>query len=128
MLSYRHAYHAGNAADCHKHLALVLLLKRLQQKATPLCYVDSHAGGWLYDLASAEALKTNDAADGILRLAQASDPPAPVRDYLDGLDWDKRPPPPPLPGEVVSATSSRYVEAYERVTGRSLIRLITSSG
>jgi phosphoribosylaminoimidazole-succinocarboxamide synthase len=43
----------------------------------------------------------------------------PVRDYLDGLDWDKRPPPPPLPGEVVAATSSRYVEAYERVTGRS---------
>jgi phosphoribosylaminoimidazole-succinocarboxamide synthase len=43
----------------------------------------------------------------------------PVRDYLDGLDWDKRPPPPPLPDDVVSATSSRYVEAYERVTGRS---------
>jgi phosphoribosylaminoimidazole-succinocarboxamide synthase len=43
----------------------------------------------------------------------------PVRDYLDGLDWDKKPPPPPLPDEVVSATSSRYVEAYERVTGRS---------
>jgi phosphoribosylaminoimidazole-succinocarboxamide synthase len=43
----------------------------------------------------------------------------PVRDYLDGLDWNKRPPPPPLPDGVVSATSSRYVEAYERVTGRS---------
>jgi phosphoribosylaminoimidazole-succinocarboxamide synthase len=43
----------------------------------------------------------------------------PVRDFLDGLDWDKRPPPPPLPDEVVAATSSRYVEAYERVTGRS---------
>jgi phosphoribosylaminoimidazole-succinocarboxamide synthase len=43
----------------------------------------------------------------------------PVRDYLDGLDWDKRPPPPPLPDEVVDATSSRYIEAYERVTGRS---------
>jgi phosphoribosylaminoimidazole-succinocarboxamide synthase len=43
----------------------------------------------------------------------------PVRDYLDGLDWDKRPPPPPLPDEVVAATSSRYIEAYERVTGRS---------
>jgi phosphoribosylaminoimidazole-succinocarboxamide synthase len=43
----------------------------------------------------------------------------PVRDYLDGLEWDKRPPPPPLPDEVVAATSSRYVEAYERVTGRS---------
>jgi len=43
----------------------------------------------------------------------------PVRDYLDGLDWDKQPPPPPLPDEVVAATSQRYVEAYERITGRS---------
>jgi len=42
----------------------------------------------------------------------------PVRDYLDGLDWDKSPPPPPLPDEVVKATSARYVEAYERITGR----------
>lgn len=83
MLSYQHAYHAGNAADCHKHLALVLLLKRLQQKATPICYVDSHAGRGVYDLASAEAKKTNDAAGGILRLAAADDPPDTVRDYLD---------------------------------------------
>jgi len=44
----------------------------------------------------------------------------PVRDYLDGLDWDKRPPPPPLPDEVVAATRRRYVEAYERISGRSL--------
>jgi phosphoribosylaminoimidazole-succinocarboxamide synthase len=43
----------------------------------------------------------------------------PVRDYLDTLDWDKNPPPPRLPAEVVSATAERYVEAYERVTGRS---------
>jgi phosphoribosylaminoimidazole-succinocarboxamide synthase len=43
----------------------------------------------------------------------------PVRDYLETLDWDKNPPPPPLPKEVVTATSSRYVEAYERITGRS---------
>ena len=41
----------------------------------------------------------------------------PVRDYLDGLDWDKTPPPPPLPDEVVQATSARYIEAYERITG-----------
>ncbi len=43
----------------------------------------------------------------------------PVRDHLDGLDWDKQSPPPLLPDEVISATSSRYVEAYERITGRS---------
>jgi phosphoribosylaminoimidazole-succinocarboxamide synthase len=41
----------------------------------------------------------------------------PVRDYLETLDWDKTPPPPPLPAEVVEATSQRYQEAYERITG-----------
>jgi phosphoribosylaminoimidazole-succinocarboxamide synthase len=44
----------------------------------------------------------------------------PVRDYLETLDWDKTPPPPALPPQVVSATSARYAEAYERITGRSL--------
>jgi phosphoribosylaminoimidazole-succinocarboxamide synthase len=44
----------------------------------------------------------------------------PLRDHLESTGWDKNPPPPPLPQEVVDATSARYVEAYERVTGRSL--------
>ena len=43
----------------------------------------------------------------------------PVRDFLDGLDWDKTPPPPPLGADVVAATRARYIEAYERITGRS---------
>jgi phosphoribosylaminoimidazole-succinocarboxamide synthase len=46
----------------------------------------------------------------------------PVRDYLDGLDWDKSPPPPPLPPDVVTETSARYIEAYERLTGRDFSR------
>ena len=44
----------------------------------------------------------------------------PLRHYLHRLDWDKKPPPPSLPAEVVEATSHRYVDGYERITGRSL--------
>jgi phosphoribosylaminoimidazole-succinocarboxamide synthase len=40
-----------------------------------------------------------------------------VRDWLDATGWDHRPPPPDLPGDVIDATSSRYREAYERLTG-----------
>ncbi len=43
----------------------------------------------------------------------------PVRDFLEGLDWDKSPPPPALPPDVVAASRQRYVEAYERITGRT---------
>jgi len=41
-----------------------------------------------------------------------------VRDYLDSLDWDKQPPAPSLPIQVILETSKKYIEAYERLTGR----------
>jgi phosphoribosylaminoimidazole-succinocarboxamide synthase len=44
-----------------------------------------------------------------------------VRDYLETLDWDKTPPAPELPPEVVQKTSAKYLEAYERLTGRPLL-------
>jgi phosphoribosylaminoimidazole-succinocarboxamide synthase len=44
----------------------------------------------------------------------------PLRDHLESTGWDKAPPPPTLPQEVVDATSARYVEAYERITARSM--------
>lgn len=44
----------------------------------------------------------------------------PVRDWLAGTGWDKKPPPPALPADVVTATSERYVTAYERISGNSL--------
>ena len=43
-----------------------------------------------------------------------------VRDYLETLNWDKTPPGPKLPDEVVTKTSAKYVEAYERLTGHKL--------
>jgi phosphoribosylaminoimidazole-succinocarboxamide synthase len=43
-----------------------------------------------------------------------------VRDYLETLDWDKNPPAPRLPPDVVAKSSAKYVEAYERLTGKKL--------
>jgi phosphoribosylaminoimidazole-succinocarboxamide synthase len=44
-----------------------------------------------------------------------------VRDYLETLDWDKTPPGPRLPPEIIENTSAKYVEAFERVTGEKLV-------
>lgn len=43
-----------------------------------------------------------------------------LRDYLNGLDWPKQPPPPKLPQEIIAKTRMRYIEALERLTGQSL--------
>jgi phosphoribosylaminoimidazole-succinocarboxamide synthase len=43
-----------------------------------------------------------------------------VRDYLETLDWDKTPPGPELPQDVVEGTRKRYLEAYRRITGKEL--------
>ncbi|HEY1787755.1 MAG TPA: phosphoribosylaminoimidazolesuccinocarboxamide synthase [Verrucomicrobiae bacterium] len=43
-----------------------------------------------------------------------------VRDYLETLDWDKTPPGPKLPDDVVAKTTAKYLDAYERLTGKKL--------
>ncbi|NLD36916.1 MAG: phosphoribosylaminoimidazolesuccinocarboxamide synthase [Desulfatiglans sp.] len=43
-----------------------------------------------------------------------------LRDYLNGLDWPKAPPPPRLPSEVIEKTREKYMEALERLTGKGL--------
>ena len=43
-----------------------------------------------------------------------------VRDYLSTLDWDKNPPGPPLPNEIISGTTDRYLEAFRRIAGYQL--------
>jgi phosphoribosylaminoimidazole-succinocarboxamide synthase len=44
-----------------------------------------------------------------------------IRDYLEGIRWNKRPPVPALPDEVVSKTREKYLEAFHRLTGRDLL-------
>ncbi|MGE7138982.1 23S rRNA (adenine(2030)-N(6))-methyltransferase RlmJ [Luteibacter sp. NPDC031894] len=75
-MNYRHAYHAGNFADVLKHMVLVALIDALEQKASPFCYIDTHAGRGRYDLRGAEARKTAeaDAGFGVLRTASGLPP------------------------------------------------------
>jgi phosphoribosylaminoimidazole-succinocarboxamide synthase len=60
------------------------------------------------------------AADYEVGRGQASFDKQYVRDYLEGLDWDKRPPAPALPIEIAEATTARYLEAYRLLVGKEL--------
>ncbi|WP_339856600.1 23S rRNA (adenine(2030)-N(6))-methyltransferase RlmJ [Pseudohongiella acticola] len=73
MLSYRHAYHAGNHADVLKHLTLLAVLQQLRNKDKPFVAIDSHSGNGFYNLSSEPARKTGEAAQGFLRLWQQRD-------------------------------------------------------
>ena len=68
MLSYRHAFHAGNYADVFKHVLLLQLIRALQRKDKPFCLLDTHAGAGRYDLHSVSAQKNREFVDGISRL------------------------------------------------------------
>lgn len=85
MLSYRHAFHAGNHADMLKHLMLSLCADYLTRKDKPLVYVDTHAGAGAYRLSAAQAQKNREFETGISRLLQAENPPAEVQLFLDVL-------------------------------------------
>lgn len=83
MLSYQHAYHAGNFADVLKHTVLIQALKYLKTKDKPLCYVDTHAGSGKYQLQSGEAQKIQEFQGGIGNLWLRTDLPTPVADYVE---------------------------------------------
>jgi len=83
MLSYRHAFHAGNHADVLKHAVLMLVLEYMQQKDKPLLYVDTHAGAGMYDLRGAWAGKTREYETGIARIWQDSSLPEPLHNYIN---------------------------------------------
>ncbi|MCK0167787.1 23S rRNA (adenine(2030)-N(6))-methyltransferase RlmJ [Jannaschia sp. S6380] len=88
MLSYQHSYHAGNAADVHKHAALCVALAYMTRKDKALSYLESHAGRGLYDLGSAAAARTGEAAQGAGRLLDRFAPDHPYRRALDAIRRD----------------------------------------
>ncbi|MDE2599330.1 MAG: 23S rRNA (adenine(2030)-N(6))-methyltransferase RlmJ [Rhodocyclaceae bacterium] len=82
MLSYRHAFHAGNHADVLKHTVLLQLIKQLQGKDKPFWVVDTHAGAGLYALDEGYAKQLGEYREGIGRLWGRTDLPEAVADYL----------------------------------------------
>ena len=78
-MNYRHAFHAGNFADCLKHAVLVWLVRALQRKPGAIAVLDTHAGRGTYDLSSPEAQRTGEWRAGIGRLA---DPDPLLADYV----------------------------------------------
>jgi len=79
-MNYRHAFHAGNFADCMKHAVLVWLLRALMRKPAPLFVLDTHAGVGRYDLNDGPAARTCEWQQGIGKLLD--DPPPPLADYI----------------------------------------------
>ena len=82
MLSYRHAFHAGNHADVLKHLVQIQLLKYMNQKDTPYMYIDTHAGAGVYALDGNYAAKNAEFETGIGKLWDRKDLPVPLAEYM----------------------------------------------
>jgi 23S rRNA (adenine2030-N6)-methyltransferase len=83
MLSYRHAFHAGNHADVLKHFLLIQLSRYLGQKEKPFWIIDTHAGAGLYELDTGYATKLKEYESGIGKLWAREDLPAALVEYVD---------------------------------------------
>ena len=83
MLSYRHAFHAGNFADVLKHSVLTLVLEYMTRKDKGFYYIDSHSGAGMYQLADEYAQKTGEYKDGIAKLIENDDLPEALQPYID---------------------------------------------
>jgi 23S rRNA (adenine2030-N6)-methyltransferase len=81
-MNYRHAFHAGNFADVHKHVVLLAILRHLLRKDSAFAVLDTHAGRGDYALREGASARTGEYLAGIGALWEATDAPAPVADYL----------------------------------------------
>lgn len=83
MLSYRHAFHAGNHADVLKHYVFSLVLDYFNQKPKPYWVIDTHAGAGMYALTSEFAQKNAEFESGIARLLEVKSLPESLQQYVD---------------------------------------------
>ncbi len=83
MLSYRHAFHAGNHADVLKHFVQIQLLQYLNQKDTAYTYIDTHSGAGVYALDGGYAAKNAEYETGIGPLWERKDLPPALAEYLN---------------------------------------------
>ncbi|MFM9835332.1 MAG: 23S rRNA (adenine(2030)-N(6))-methyltransferase RlmJ [Methylophilaceae bacterium] len=83
MLSYRHAFHAGNHADVLKHFIFAEVLGYFTQKDKPFWVVDSHAGAGLYQLENKFSQKNAEFENGIARLYVAKNLPEHLTSYIE---------------------------------------------
>jgi 23S rRNA (adenine2030-N6)-methyltransferase len=85
-MNYRHAFHAGNFADVHKHSILVRVLLHLRAKPAAFRVIDTHAGSGRYDLFGSEATRSGEWHQGIERIWRAREAGAVhdlIKPYLD---------------------------------------------
>lgn len=83
MLSYRHAFHAGNFADVLKHAVLTNVLEYMTRKDKGYTYIDSHSGAGMYQLTEEYAQKTGEYKQGIAKLINNNDIPEALEEYIE---------------------------------------------
>jgi 23S rRNA (adenine2030-N6)-methyltransferase len=82
MLSYRHAFHAGNHADVLKHYVFSLVLDYFNQKEKPYWVIDTHAGAGFYALKSEFSQKNAEFEDGIAKLIAVKNLPTSLQNFV----------------------------------------------
>lgn len=128
-MQYKHAFHAGNFADVHKHISLLQLIAALQKKAKGFLYLDTHSGEGLYDLHGSDARQGGESEAGIVQLerslAEGSAVHPAIRHYLDAVTRIRRAhggSPNRYPGSpLLAAASLRDVDAATCIESQAQI-------
>lgn len=119
-MNYRHHFHAANFADVLKHGVLCAVLEKLQQKTTPLTYLETHAGRGLYHLHSRDTQRLQEYCFGIEALSNyaATHPaPASLQCYLNRVQTFFS----TTPHKIIYPGSPKIAEFFMRPTDKMIL-------